>query len=187
MFKITGSMNIKISNFQRKIELLSNIAIIILAVLICGFFISRFGFAVTADKPGTKSSDMKVGMKLPLTNMDWGTSGKTVVLALSANCHYCTESVPFYRELIQRRAGRGDVRFVVLMPQSIDISKQYLSDHNLVVEEIRQSALIGKMVSGTPTLIIVDSAGIVLNTWVGKLRPEAETEVVQQIFGDAPV
>jgi hypothetical protein len=45
------------------------------------------------------------------------------------------------------------------------------------VSDVRQAAFSTLRVAGTPTLLLVDRAGRVTRTWVGKLRPDAENDV----------
>jgi hypothetical protein len=46
------------------------------------------------------------------------------------------------------------------------------------VDEVKQFSLEKIGVSGTPTLLLVDTSGVVKNFWVGKLSPEQEATVL---------
>lgn len=114
--------------------------------------------------------------------MDWAKSEKTLIMALSTTCHFCAESTPFYQKLVGQRTGRSDVRLVAVMPQPVDEARHYLSEHAINVDEVRQASLNSISVRGTPTLVLVDGTGAVVRSWVGKLPPEREIEVVDTIF-----
>lgn len=114
--------------------------------------------------------------------MDWTKGGQTLLLVLSTNCHYCTESAPFYQRLAQQKAGRPDIRTVAILPQVIGESQKYLSDHSVSVDEVTQSAPGALYAKATPTLILVDKAGSVLSSWVGKLSPDKEQEVLERFL-----
>lgn len=171
-------------NFHQKIEVASNIAIIVVALLLGGVLVNRYFFSSAAQPASLESKEIKVGAKLPIADIDWSGSDKTLVLALSTVCRYCTESAPFYQKLAGQRAERGEVRLVVVTPQSVDEARRYLSEHNVAVDEIRQASLNSINVRGTPTIITADKNGAVTRSWTGKLPPEKETEVMKYVFGE---
>ena len=170
-------------NVTKKIEVVSNIAIIIVALLFGGVLISRYMFSSPASPQPVEAESIKAGMKLPITNIDWSKSDKNLLLVVSTNCHFCTESAPFYQKLAQQNAGRGDVRLIAAMPQSVDDAQHYLKEHNISVDEVKQESLDDMNVRGTPTLIMVDRNGAVVQSWVGKLPPEKQAEVINKLFG----
>ena len=44
---------------------------------------------------------------------------------------------------------------------------------------LREMPLIKLKISGTPTLMLVDRSGTVLNAWIGMLSPRQELEVIR--------
>lgn len=70
------------------------------------------------------------------------------------------------------------------MPQTFDEAQRYLNEHGISADEIKQTSLNNINVRGTPTLIMVDRSGTVLQSWVGKLPPEKEAELTQRFFGE---
>lgn len=169
-------------NIQKKIQVASNIAIIVVALLFAGVLVNRYLFS--ASPKTAESESIKIGTKLSVSDVDWSKSDKTLVLALSTTCRYCTESTPFYQKLAQQKAERGDVRLVAVLPQTVGEAARYLTEHNVSVDEIRQASLDTINVKGTPTLIVVDKTSAVVQSWVGKLPPEKESEVVALFFGE---
>lgn len=171
-------------NVHQKIQTLSNVAIIIVALLFGLVLVNRY-LLPSAPKPSVaESNSIKAGMKLPLSAVDWSKSDKTLLIVLSTNCRYCTESTPFYQKLTQQKAGRNDVKLVAVMPQSVSEAQRYLGEHKVSVDEIKQANLDDVYVKGTPTLIVVDRDGSVVESWMGKLPPEKEAEVINHIFGE---
>jgi thioredoxin-related protein len=171
-------------NLYSKIELFSNIAIIAVALLLGAALVNRYFLNYYVPQTAqAKSPGIKPGTALSLPDADWNKNEKTLVVALSTTCRYCTESLPFYKLLAQQKAGRGDLKITAVLPQSADEARRYLSEHNVSVDEIKQADL--PEVRGTPTLIIVDKNGSVLESWVGKLPPEKETEVMNRFFGES--
>lgn len=171
----------------KKIELLANIAIIIVAVLLGVVLVDRYLLSSDLPKPDApQAMQIKPGSKLSFPDAAWEKSGKTLLLVLSTTCRYCNESAPFYQQLAQRKGSREDVRIMAILPQSPDEARKYLGDHGITVDQVKQAALGDVHAKGTPTLIMVDKTGSVIESWVGKLPPEKEAEVFNHFLGEAP-
>jgi thioredoxin-related protein len=169
-------------NSAKKIEAAANVAIVVVAVLLSAVLIKSY--LAAPSKPGEATPPVQTqrtiqnGEIINLTGIDWQKNGRTLLMALSTTCHFCTESGPFYRRISQKR---GDTSLVALFPQEVGESQQYLRGLGIEVNEIRQAAFGDIGLRGTPTLILVDERGRVVNTWVGVLRPETENEVFSQL------
>ena len=167
----------------KKIELVANVAIIIAAVLLVALAANRFFFSPgsgPADQAAAGQS-IKVGDRVPLPDFNWAQSERTLLLVLSTNCRFCTESAPFYQRLAQEKTRRGGTRLVAVLPQDAAESRKYLSDHGVSVDEIRRASPGEVQVRGTPTLILADHTGAVITSWIGKLPPDKEVEVLSRL------
>jgi thioredoxin-related protein len=166
----------------KKIELLANVAIIAVAVLL-GITLVKDHLVARPVQPGAdnvrrSNERTQIGDKVNLPGIDWQKNGRTLILAVSSSCHFCTDSAPFYRRLVEERAA---TRLVAVLPQPSDEGKDYLSKHGVAVDEVRQASLDSIGVTGTPTLIMADSEGRVSGIWFGRLPPEKESEVLNQV------
>jgi hypothetical protein len=161
----------------KKIELLANVAIIVIALLLGAVLVKRY--LMTDDQASRPAAEqIRPGTKINLPGVDWSKSEQTLVLALSDGCHFCTESAGFYQRLAKEKASVGGVRLIAVLPQEISQGQTYLSKLGVAVDEVRQSTLSAIGVSGTPTLLLVDKNGAVKQSWLGKLPPDKETEVL---------
>lgn len=168
------------TNLSKKIELLANIAIIVVALVLVGVLVKRFlPSQATTNNPNQNT--IAVGAKVPTTDINWAQNGRTMVLALSTTCHFCTESAAFYQQLAKERATLSNVRLVAVLPQSVTESQQYLSKLGVAVDEIKQLPLDAIGVKGTPTLILADNTGTVSARWLGKLPADKELEVLGRL------
>jgi hypothetical protein len=163
---------------SKRIELGANIAIIAVAALLGAVIIKNYLIA----KPQKQSAPAEYATeaqntRISLTDVDWHKNGQTLVLAVSSVCHFCTESGSFYRQLAK---DHGRTRLLAVLPQPIAEGKRYLEKLGVVVDEIKQDSLNSINVRGTPTLLLVNSDGLVTNTWVGKLQAEQEAEVLSK-------
>lgn len=73
------------------------------------------------------------------------------------------------------------MRLVALFPQPLQDSRTYLDKLGIKVDDVVQSPLSFAGVSGTPTLLLIDNQGAVIDSWVGKLSEGAAEEVRLQV------
>jgi len=169
----------------KKTELLANIAIIIVAVLLCGVLVKRY--LLTGDQSfNDRNAVLRIaaGTKVSLPEVDWAKNNRTLLLVLSKDCHFCSESAPFYQRLVRDLEGKDGIRLVAVLPQDVSEGRKYLDGLGVSINEVKQSNLESLGVSGTPTLIMVNSEGAVTDSWVGKLPPDKESEVLGRLQGN---
>jgi hypothetical protein len=164
----------------KKTELLANIAIIVVALLLGGVLIKKYLFT---NNEAAHSADPRIpaGTKAALPGVDWAKNGETLVLVLSRDCRYCTQSAPFYQRLTRAAAGRPGLHLLAVLPQEVEVGKSYLSELGISVNDVRQASPSTTGAGVTPTLILVDGQGIVKNSWVGQLATPEENEVLTQL------
>jgi hypothetical protein len=159
---------------RRLLEISANLAILVVAIIIVGNFVwARW-------KPKQELQSPKVGTKVSLPGIKWD-EGATLVLALQKGCRYCEASAGFYRRLRNQRSG-SQPRMLALVPGDKTDIARYLSEQGVQFDDIINASLSDINVSLTPTLLLIDRAGIVTNVWVGKLDSSKETEVAQRMF-----
>jgi hypothetical protein len=144
-------------------------------VLVKHHLLEKKGEQQTAQQSQIQPVDVA---KLSALDIDWKQSKQTLLLAISSSCHFCTDSAPFYRRLTQNRGG---TRIVAVLPQSTQEGQEYLKRLGVSIGEVRQLGLDRVGVRGTPTLLLVDEAGVVTKSWVGQLSPDQEKEVLSRL------
>ena len=93
----------------------------------------------------------------------------------SSNCHFCRESLPFYRALVAR-ARTSDVRVVGVTREDPEVNRAYLWANGVLVDAVLSGIDIGVPTERTPTLIVIPRVGLGKG-WVGKLSKERQAEV----------
>ncbi len=161
----------------------ANIATILVSVLLSVVLIKVFLIPQTGRPPMAAPSLVGLNMKQSLPGVDWAKNQRTLVLALSTQCHYCTDSAPFFQK-IQREAAKN-VKMLAVLPQAVEDSRKYLEGEGVHIDDVKQATLSTIGVTGTPTLMLVDSAGKVADVWQGKLQPEQEAGVLTVLKKDA--
>jgi len=171
-------------NLAKKLEVLANIAIILVAILITVVLVKSY--ILPSSTNTVAENEVRAGTHVPLPGVDWSASSQTLLLALSQNCHFCSESAPFYQRLAHERAQRGSLRLIAVLPQPVVDGQKYLSDLGLSVDDVRQVPLSSLGVVGTPTLILVNKVGVATEVWRGKLPGDAESQVLAKLKEGLP-
>lgn len=160
--------------------MMANVAIIVVALLLAVVLTRQYLFPAQGQNPTAQSAPRapKNGDTIALGGVAWQQNGKTLLLAVSSTCRFCTESAPFYRRLVKER---GDARLIALVPQTVSEGQAYMKSLGVDISDVRQVSFNDLAVSGTPTLILVDGEGKVAGTWIGALKPETENEVLSRL------
>ncbi|HEX6189048.1 MAG TPA: thioredoxin fold domain-containing protein [Pyrinomonadaceae bacterium] len=166
-----------LANLSKKVEFAANVSIIAIAVLLA-VVLFRQALTVNVYPDNISNQDGQVGLRVSVPEIDWAHNKQTLLLAISSTCRYCTESSDFYKRLLKETVN---TRIVAVMPQEPTAAKEYLDKHAIPLNDIRQLALSSLGVTGTPTLILVDTKGVVTGWWVGKLSPNQEAEVLGKV------
>jgi peroxiredoxin len=154
----------------------ANLATILVSVLLSVVLVKVF--LLPQPSPVPNLAQPRVGMSLTqsLPGVDWAKNKRTLVLALSTQCHFCTESAPFFQR-IQKETAKG-LKMVAVLPQAVDESRKYLEGEGVQVDDVKQATLSAIGVTGTPTLLLVDNSGRVADVWQGKLQQGQEGQVL---------
>lgn len=137
-----------------------------------------------SPQPPFRPMNFQEGTVLPtLENVTFGSVDQTVMLVLSSKCSFCTNSMPFYKKLIEQRNGQNaSLRFIAAGREPVEVMEGYLTSHGIEVDQV-VSLLDNELgIQGTPTLIVADREGRVQKTFIGKLPTQAETELLSMLL-----
>jgi hypothetical protein len=157
---------------MKRLETIANVSVIIASIVLVAFL----GYQLHERQQSTIAPAKNlVGTVIHLPAADFASRPKTLVIAMSTTCHFCSESLPFYRKLAQ---GAGtQTHLVAVLPQPQGVAESYVKS-SIAPSVQTVSAPLGSIgVNGTPTLLLVDSSGKVKNAWVGKLDDSSEKQV----------
>jgi hypothetical protein len=161
----------------RKLEIAANVALIVGTVVVGGVLVRKQFFPSAPARPAR----IQPGERIELPGVDWSRARHTAVVVLQAGCHYCTESAPFYARLAAEAAKRPAVALLAVMPQEATQARQYLEAQKVPIGRVVQARPGSIKVRGTPTVLLVDRAGVVTRAWFGKLPPDKELEVLAAV------
>ena len=169
---------------SKRIETAANVSIILVALLGSVVLVKRYLLNTPVQSGQAVQSSVtkpEPGAKIALPDVDWAKNGHTLLIVLSKGCHFCEESAPFYKQIVIEAANRKDLRVIAVFPQGIDDARQYLAEIEVPIKEVRQFSPSFIGVKGTPTLLLVDRAGVIEDVWLGRLKPDMESEVLQKV------
>lgn len=164
----------------KKLEVLTNVAILVAAILASAVLIKNLRAPSSAATPAPPPQ-IEIGSRTDLVGVDWHRNGNTLVMALQTSCHFCSESAPFYRRLATELPSER-VHLMAVLPQTPKEGVAYLKSLDVPLEDVRQGSFQNLKLRVTPTLLLVDGAGIVRRIWVGKLTADKEQEVVKALL-----
>jgi thioredoxin-related protein len=167
---------------RSKLDVTANIAIIVVCIVASVILIRREFFPppspqeAAAAKPGERFDALKA--------MVPAGADRALVIAVSPLCHFCNESMPFYKQLVDRRnQSRSGVKVIAAGPSAKareDELKKF-QDGGVQPDNVVEANFSSIKVPGTPTVMLVDHDGRVLGVWVGKLEEDREREVLKRL------
>lgn len=122
------------SKLSQKAEFTANILIIVVAVLLIGVFVQKYFFSTIAVNQKARVQPV-IGSKLNVSDVNFSSQPKTLVLALSTGCRFCNESAPFYKRIIENTQNKN-VNLVAVFPTSIEESTAHLNELGLTNLEV---------------------------------------------------
>jgi hypothetical protein len=171
----------------KKTEFLANLCVISIAVLAGVVLIKDHIFDRPIRAESRRSAPPPgpaVGTRIALPGVNWADKDNTLLVVLSKNCRFCSESAPFYQKIAREADQNEGVRLIAVFPQDAGEGRKYLSELGVPIEEVIQSPLEVIGARGTPTLILVDKEGVVKNTWAGRLNSDKEPDVLGRLKCD---
>lgn len=172
---------LKVGGGMKYLERIANIAIIVAAVVFIGLAIrGDFSLSRTTRPP---SQDL-TGTVVKLSGVSFPSDRNTLVLVVSTTCHFCKDSLPFYKQLTNKAQGRLNV--VAVLPQPQPDAQKFLRDANIETNQVVSSSLDSIGVHGTPTILLVDGTGKVSHAWVGRLDQKGQEELQAVVLPSTP-
>jgi hypothetical protein len=159
--------------------LLITVCIVSLAVLV------KHGLLSTErPRPGMDAQEHSLaGKNEPsLGSAAWTGHQRNVVLLLSSQCHFCEESLPLYQELSRLRQQAGnDFSLLAVGLEAPESLRTYLSKSKVSVDNVLQVRRGFADINFTPAVFIVDSHGVILNAFLGKLDGAHEKQLLHSL------
>lgn len=157
-------------------EKVTHIALITLAVAGLGAMVTqRLGIRLPGERAPKITLVRHIGWKLSPKIARWERADRNIVLAVRSDCAYCIASLAFYRR-IAKVTKQPDSRLAlhVVGQEEPQVLRDMFASNGIAVTSIERVTLQELGVVGTPTILVVDSNGAVVDELVGALTGERE-------------
>lgn len=153
-----------------------NIAILLVALALTGLLVRKFFF-----QPQNPNYLLTTNARLRISGINWADSDRTVLVALSKECKYCSASANFYRRLAAGLASQRNTRLLAVFSEKESEAEAYLKQLEVPVRELRYVSLSSLGIKSVPTIALVDKDGVVTYMWAGKLPPLEEKGLMSRL------
>lgn len=158
---------------MKHLDKIANLAVIVgVIVFLVLVYRGEFGRQIAPES----APQNIVGETVSLPGIKLPRDRNTLILAVSATCHFCKESVPFYKQIEKDSAGRLNI--VAVLPQPMDEAQKFLRDEGLETNQVVSARLDVIGVRGTPTVLLVDANGKVKHAWKGTLDEKGQQDLL---------
>lgn len=166
------------------LDTVANIAIILVCA-IAAFILIRNHFFNPNQAGGPPPPEIETGERYDaLGQVVPAGAERALVVALSPTCHFCNESMPFYKRLVDERNQKGSkVKVIAAVPREEAKAEE---QQKLAAAGVQPDGLVvlnfdSVKLRGTPTIVLVDNQGEVHEVWVGKQPQSGEEEILEAL------
>lgn len=167
------------SKIKSYLETATNIAVLSVSLLILSVF--AWSFILQGSKPKFQGGLQKGKPAAALPGVDYSRSPQTLLIAMNSACSYCAESMPFYRRIAEVQRENKTTHVLAISTEAGDVLKQYLIQNQLALDAVPSVDFNAYRVASTPTIILVDRHGAILDFWIGKIPQDIEQQVLRAL------
>jgi hypothetical protein len=163
----------------RSVGVMANVGLAVLCLTVSAAVVKRVFWEA---RPQVPPGQVKAGDRVVIPNAKLGP-GDTAVLVLREGCPYCKASAPLYKQLLDAaRPGRG-TRVIAALPGPVESARKYLASLGLDISDVYEVRLGQIHVRGTPTLLLLNEAGVVKRAWFGQQPAGQNAAIIRGITG----
>jgi hypothetical protein len=173
-------MDKKVTKEKNRMDLVANLAVILAALIVIATVVKNDWLAKPLHI--SQAQTALKGTKLQVPGVNWERAPRTLIMALSTECRFCIQSIPFYKRLTTETRGLDNpVPIIAVFPQQLSVAQAFVQTNQIHPDEVLSRSLQTMGISGTPTLLLVDNTGKVQEVWSGELSGSQESILIQQI------
>jgi hypothetical protein len=159
---------------KRNLEIVTNLA----TIAACAFVIGHLALSYSSTSSSRVANTYSPGEVIADSNeLGFANAHLTLIMATASTCHFCTESMDYYGRLTGV-ARQHHVRILAVTPEEPAENRRYLAVHGITPDTVTSAISNQIRINGTPALILVRTDGRVVKSWLGKLNPSAENEIL---------
>ena len=119
------------------------------------------------------------GQKIDVPSDWYSGSPHTLIVFARASCAACEKAQPFLKQLVQHMNGRG-VPMMAHPPGAPEEDQIFARTLGVAPDHIKMTTE-GLRVRATPTIVLVDWQGRVVNAWEGAAKPEQRVAMIAAV------
>ncbi|HTX33830.1 MAG TPA: hypothetical protein VME43_02380 [Bryobacteraceae bacterium] len=159
-----------------RLEWASHIAVIAVCILAGTMLVDRW---LSLPKGADPAEALLVGKHVSVEG-PWDKSRLTVLVAMTTHCRFCLASMPLYQRLSQMSGGaKSGWALMIASPEPAEDVRRFLSGEHIAAAGVIHTDLRSLGVTGTPTLLIIDSKGVIGRVFVGRLSDARERQLLR--------
>lgn len=161
---------------MKHLDKIANIAIIAAVIVFLAVTVrANFGGHRLPLDPSTAL----IGTTVHLTGVQFPKDRNSLLLVVSTTCHFCKDSLPFYKQLTEK--SRGRVNVVAVLPQPQAEAMKFLQDAGVKPDQIVNAGPDAVGARGTPTVLLIDGNGKVNHAWAGRLDEKGQESLLASL------
>lgn len=160
---------------MKYLDRIANIAVIIGVAVFVALVVHNRPWRSSAPPSQAATAEALKGKTIHVSGIDFPRSRASVLLVMSKTCHFCEESLGFYRTLAGEVQGRFDL--LAVLPQPRPEAEAYLKAAGVPATQVASAPPAQVGVTGTPTLVLLDRSGKVQEVWIGLLDGDRQAQV----------
>lgn len=163
---------------SRRIDLISHVAFIALCTVLGTVAILNYRHAVNGSGPDAEVLSPRTPVD-GLEEIRPQEADLTVFVAVSADCRFCTMSMPFYARMTETALrSRRRVKVVIAADAPVESTKLYIEQYRVHATAIIKLPSKAHL-KGTPTLLVISRGGGVVAGWFGRLSSDQEAGLLK--------
>jgi thioredoxin-related protein len=168
------------AKLKHHLEIATNIAVLSVAIVVLGTFVWKY---FTPKSQIQLQAGLQKGTTFAqLPGVDYSNAPKTLLIALSSKCDHCSESLPFYKQVTDKQSENINASHIVaIFPDTQSEVEQFTRQKDLNLDTVAGVDFQALNLIATPTVLLVDNSGKIIDFWIGKLSKDAEQEIIRAI------
>jgi rhodanese-related sulfurtransferase len=118
-----------------------------------------------------------------IPEVDWSNRERTVVLALSTSCRFCSANAIFYTELIEAVSKDQRLRVIAIFQEGEERGREYLKSLGIHLKDVYQAKFRKLNIREVPSVVTINSSGEVISSQAGYLKREDQIELLSKVTG----
>jgi len=143
------------------LEKVANICLIFACTIVVGEYAYR-----QVKKSAKTHALYSAGEHIPVPKVAAINSGRLLIVAVSSTCHFCQQSLPSYKHVIDA-AHKVGTKVIAVAAEPTAANQTFLNSNGITVDSSLSLTESGMSIPTVPSLILARGDGTVIESWTG--------------------